>query len=103
MPEIRHVLPVGLRPPKFQSVNPPSLRSIGIPETPDREAVTWIVVVPDDVWIVVVQVPGPSTAANRGRTPPAAAVPGKVEAAIAEAVAARKGRKPKVVRAVAIV
>ncbi len=41
--EIRHVLPVGLRPPKFQSVNPPSLRSIGIPKTPDREAVSWIV------------------------------------------------------------
>ena len=42
--EIRHVLPVGLRPPKFQSVNPPSLRSIGIPKTPDREAARGFVV-----------------------------------------------------------
>ena len=55
--EIRHVLPVGLRPPKFQSVNPPSLRSIGIPKTPDREAESWIAVAPDDDWTAVGQVP----------------------------------------------
>ena len=48
--EIRHVLPVGLRPPKFQSVNPPSLRSIGIPKTPDREAESRIAVAPVDDW-----------------------------------------------------
>ncbi len=103
MPEIRHVLPVGRRPPKFQSVNPPSLRSIGIPETPDREAEAWIEVAPEDGWIAVAQVPEPSKAATGRRTPPAAVDPGIVEVAIAAAVAARKGRKPKVVRAIAIV
>ncbi len=82
MPEIRHVLPVGLRPPKFQSVNPPSLRSIGIPETPDREAASRIVVAPVDGWIVDVQVPAPSIAATGRRTPPEAVVPGIVEVAI---------------------
>ena len=81
MPEIRHVLPVGLRPPKFQSVNPPSLRSIGIPETPHREAVAWIVVAPVDAWIVVAQVPVPSIAATGRRTPPVAEDPGIAEVA----------------------
>ena len=103
MPEIRHVLPVGLRPPKFQSVNPPSLRSIGIPETPDREAVAWIESFRRMPGLRVAQVPVPSIAATGRRTPPAAVDPGIVEVAIAVAVAARKGRKPKVVRAVAIV
>ena len=98
--EIRHVLPVGLRPPKFQSVNPPSLRSIGIPKTPDREAESWSAEVPGDDWIVAAQVPVPSTAATGRRTPPVAVVPGIVEGAIVvAAAAARKGRKPKVVRA----
>ena len=85
MPEIRHVLPVGLRPPKFQRVNPPSLRSIGIPETPDREAVPWIGVVPVDVWKVEAQGPVPSMAATGRRTPPEAVVSGSVEVAIAVA------------------
>ena len=58
--EIRHVLPVGLRPPKFQSVNPPSLRSIGIPKTPDREADSVDCGTLDDAWIARDQVPGPS-------------------------------------------
>ena len=71
-PKIRHVLPVGLRPPKFQSVNPPSLRSIGIPETTHGESVARIVVAPVDVWIVEEQAPEPSIAAIRGRTPPEA-------------------------------
>ena len=88
---------------KFQSVNPPSLRSVGIPETPDRAAVLWIAAVPEDAWIEDDQVPGPSKAATGRRTPPVAAVPGIVEAAIVVAAAARKGRKPKVVRAVAFI
>jgi len=66
-----------------------------IPKTPDRESVSWIVVVPVDVWVVVVQVPVPSIAATGRRTPPVAVVPGIVEVAIVVvAVAARKGRKP---------
>ena len=76
----------------------------GIPETPHGESVAWIEVVPEDAWIVVAQVPVPSIAATRGRTPPVAEVAGSEEVANVEAaVAARKGRKPKVVRAVAIV
>ena len=57
---------------------------------------------PGDAWIVAAQVPVPSTAATGRRTPPVAVVPGIVEGAIVvAAAAARKGRKPKVVRAVA--
>ena len=59
---------------------------------------------PVDVWIEDVQVPVPSIAATRGRTPPEADVAGTAEEAIVVvAAAARKGRKPKVVRTVAIV
>ena len=77
---------------------------VGIPKTPNRESISGIVVVPEDDWTEVEQVPGPSTAATGRRTPPVAVVAGIVEVAIVvAAVAARKGRKPKVVRAVAIV
>ena len=61
-----------------------------------------IEVVPVHDWIVVVQGPVPSIFARLRRTPPAAVVPGTVEVAIVEAAdAARKGRKPEVIRAVA--
>ena len=80
----------------------PSLRSLGIPETTHGESGSWTDVVPDDVWIGVDQGPVPSIAVIRGRTPPAAVVAGIDEVAIeVEAVAARKGRKPKIVSTVA--
>ena len=88
----------------LQSFNPPSLRSIGIPKTPDREAETWIEAEPEDDWTEVEQAPEPSIAATGRRTPPVAVVPGIGEDATVEvAGAARKGRKPEVIRAVAII
>ena len=101
MPEIRHVLPVGLRPPKFQSVNPPSLRSIGIPETPDREAVSRIVSAPADVWIVRTSTGTKHCRHWAKNSTSSRCTRHRRSSHRCSAVAARKGRKPKVVRAVA--
>ena len=96
------MLPVSLRPPKDQRVNPRSLRSLGIPETPDRKAGSWTGGEREDDWIAAAHVPEPSIAGNERRTPPVAAVTDIDEAAtVAAAAAARKGRKPKVIRTVA--
>ena len=86
-----------------QSVNPPSLRSFGILETPHRKPENSIVADLAEVWIEVVHASAIAAAAGWRRTPPAAADTGVYEVAIHQAGAARKRRKPKVIRAVATV
>ena len=75
-----------------QSVNPPSLRSFSIRETPHRKPENSIVADLAEVWIEVVHA-----------SAIAAADTGVYEVAIHQAGAARKRRKPKVIRAVATV
>ena len=74
---------------------------LGVLEAADGESRYWIAVVMVDVWFVVFQAAEPRPVANERRNPPEAVAPGKGKAAFPDqAVAARKGRKPKVVRAV---